>query len=235
MLSRSAKQALVWGCTLILVGVLSLADQFVELSPWAWAAMFGAVGLGALVLYLTDRSDWAMLLATYIPWVIGLLIAFVTLDVLRDDAIAFYVLSAVALPFLVVFVRDRTQWWALIPAYILLVVGLMVWLIGLRVLGDLLIPAYVMFAIAAPFLLVYLRDRSQWWALIPAGIMAVVGLSFLIAEGAVQYIGAVALILIGVSILVRLFTRRELPAQAGPPEPDLPTATGPAIDETTLE
>jgi hypothetical protein len=235
MLSRSAKQAIIWGGTLILVGVLSLVNQFIELSPWMWAGMFGAVGLGALLLYLTDRSDWAMLLATYISWAIGLLIALVTLDFLRGDAIAFYVLSAVALPFLAVFVRDRAQWWALIPAYILLVVGLMVWLIGLRVLGDLLIPAYVMFAIAAPFLLVYVRDRSQWWALIPGGIMAIVGLSFLIAEGAVQYIGALALILIGVLILVRVFTRQEAAPDAGPSEADLQATTGPEVDEPPLQ
>jgi threonine/homoserine/homoserine lactone efflux protein len=62
------------------------------------------------------------------------------------------------------------------------VVGVMVGLIGLGVLDDLLIPTYVMFAIAIPFFVVYARDTKQWWALIPGGIMVVIGLSFLVAE-----------------------------------------------------
>jgi hypothetical protein len=217
---------LVWGGTLILVGMLLLVNQFVELSAWVWAGMFALAGLGALGLYLTDRSDWAMLLVSYIALAIALRIALAELNVLRGDAVAFYVLSAVALPLLAVFVRDRAQWWAVIPAYILLAVAVMIWLIGRGVLGDLLIRSYVLFAVALPFFVVYARDRSPWWALIPGGIMAIVGLSFLIAEGAVEVIGAVVLILIGVGILVRLFTRRAPPAETGPPEPHAPATTG---------
>jgi hypothetical protein len=37
--------------------------------------------------------------------------------------------------------------------------------------------------------------------------MAVIGLSFLLAEAAIEYVAAVALILVGVWLLVRQFTR----------------------------
>ena len=57
MLSRAAKQFLIWGGVLILVGALSLVNQLVELSPWVWAAFLAGSGLGALGLYLADRSD----------------------------------------------------------------------------------------------------------------------------------------------------------------------------------
>ncbi|MFN8598385.1 MAG: hypothetical protein U0559_19645 [Anaerolineae bacterium] len=30
-----------------------------------------------------------------------------------------------------------------------------------------------LFSIAAPFLLIFLMDRRQWWALIPGGVMTV--------------------------------------------------------------
>jgi hypothetical protein len=235
MWTRPGKRALVWGGTLILVGVLSLVNQFVSLSAWVWALVFAVAGLGALGLYLSDRSDWAMLLATYIMWAIALLIALVTLNVLRDDAVAFYALSAVALPFLAVFLRDRAQWWAVIPAYILLAVAVMIWLIGRGVLGDLLIPSYVLFAVALPFFVVYARDRSQWWALIPGGIMAVIAVSFLIAEGAVQYIGALVPIAIGVVILVRVLTRRRPVGEVSPPDLDAPEAASPEVDKPPLE
>jgi hypothetical protein len=100
----------------------------------------------------------------------------------------------------------------------LLAIGVMVGLLGLGVLTDLLVPAYVMLAIAIPFFVVYVRNPKQWWALIPGGILAAIGLSFLIAEAAVQYVAPVALVIVGVWILVRQFARKE-PAslEADPP------------------
>jgi len=81
----------------------------------------------------------------------------------------------------------------------------MVGLIGAEVLDELLIPAYVMFAIAIPFLVVYGLDSRQWWALIPGGIMAGIGLAFLVAEAQADYIVPAILILIGIWMLVRMF------------------------------
>jgi hypothetical protein len=230
MLSRAAKQGLVWGGFLILVGVLSLVGVFTDLSSWVWAVCLAAGGLGALILYLTDRSDWAILIPTYALWAAAGLAALVALDVLHDEAIAVYVLVAIALPFLAVFVRDRPKWWALIPAYVLLAEGLFVGLIGLGVLDDLLVAAYVLFAIAIPFFVVYARDRRQWWALIPGGILAFVGLSFLFVEAAFEYIAAPVLILVGAWLLVRVFARREPPDVVDRPEADAPESSGPETD-----
>jgi putative Mn2+ efflux pump MntP len=105
----------------------------------------------------------------------------------------------------------------------------MVVLLGQGVLSDLLVPAYVLFAIAIPFFVVYARDPTQWWPLIPGGILAVIGLSFLVAEAAVQYIGPAVLVLVGVWILVRAFARKE------PTAPDAPAPPGPEADEPLAE
>jgi hypothetical protein len=208
MLSKAAKQGLVWGGALIIIGVLSLVNQFVELSPWMWIAFLAAAGLGAFGLYLTDRSDWGMLLATYVLCAIAVLVALVTWDVLHDEGVTFFVLPAIALPFLVVYYRDRAQWWALIPAYVLLAVALMIGLTEWGLLDDELVAPYVLFVIAIPFFVVYVRNRRQWWWLIPGGVLAVIGLAFLIAEGAIEYIGALVLIVVGAYMLVRVFTRK---------------------------
>jgi hypothetical protein len=205
---------------LVFFGTMALIDRFTNLSAWGWIAGLFLVGLGIFGVYLTDRSDWGLLIPTYVMWVIAAMVALITLDVLRDEAIATYVLWAIALPFLVVYLRNREQWWALIPAYVLLAVGLMVALIGVGVLDDLLIPSYVMFAIAVPFFVVYTRNTKNWWALIPGGIMAVIGISFLIAEAQFQYIVAIVLIVGGVWILARQFIRR---GSTGPAE-EAPTA-----------
>jgi hypothetical protein len=268
------RQNVVWGALLILLGLLALIQTFTNLSAWTWVAALSAGGLAMFAIYLATRSHQVALIPAYVLWVVALLIALITLNILRDEAIATFVLAAIALPFLIVFLRNRTQWWALIPTYVLFAValmvgligirvlrdeaiatyvlwaialpflivflnnnnqwwaliptyvlgaiGLMVGLIGLRILNDLLIPAYVMFAIALPFFVVYLRDSKQWWALIPAGIMAVIGLSFFIAEAAVGYIGPVVLIGVGVWIVVRQLGRKEPVETAEPLEVKAP-------------
>jgi hypothetical protein len=221
MKSQTRKQSLIWGGLLVLFGVVLLLETFTDLTAWVWVGILVTGGLGVFAVYLIDRSDWGLLIPAYVLWAVALLIALITLNVLRDESVATYVLAAVALPFVVTFLRDRAQWWALIPAYVLVAVGVMVWLIGQGVLNDLLIPAYVMFAIAIPFIVVYARDSRQWWALIPGGIMTIIGLAFLIAEAAAQYVGAVALILVGVWILVRQFVRKEPAAPDAPPPTDL--------------
>ncbi len=257
MQSLSRKQALVWGGLLIVFGLMGLMESLVELSPWVWVGVLALSGLGVLAVYLTDRSEWGFLITTYALWAVALLIVLAVLDILPGVFIAFYVLAAIALPFLVVylrnrehwwalipayvllaigsmialtewgiladafiatyilvaialpfivvFLRDRSNWWALIPAYVLVAVGIMVALIDVGVLGDLMVPAYVMFAIAIPFLVVYIRNPREWWPLIPGGIMAVIGSAFILSAGAAQTLGAVALIGVGVLILLRQF------------------------------
>jgi hypothetical protein len=257
---QTRKQGIVWGGLLILFGVALLAESFVDLTAWTWVAILVAGGLGVFVVYLTDRSEWGFLIPTYAMWAVAGLIALIELNILQDELVAVYVLSAIALPFLVVFmcnrqhwwalipayvllaigvmigliewrllgngfvatyvltaialpflvvfVRDRQQWWALIPLYVLLAVGVMIALIEIDVLDDLLVPAYVMFAIAVPFFFVYARNPKNWWALIPGGIMALIGVSFLIAEALFQYVGAAALIIAGGWILVRQLTHK---------------------------
>jgi hypothetical protein len=220
MLTKTAKQAIVWGGLLIVVGALLLVEAFTDLSPWIWFALLVAAAVVATALYSTDRTDLWMLITVYTLWAIAVLVALVTLNVLRDEAVAFYVLLAIAMPFLAVYYRDRAQWWALIPAYVLMVIAVMIMLTEMRLLSDLLIPAYVLIAIAIPFFVVFARDRRHWWSLIPGGILAVIGLSFLVAGASVEYLGALVLIVIGVGVLARAFTRKK-------PEPDVLAATGP--------
>jgi hypothetical protein len=96
----------------------------------------------------------------------------------------------------------------LIPAYVMLSVGLMVGLIDARVLEDLLIPAFVMFSIAIPFLIVYLRNPKEWWPLIPGGIMGVIGMGFLLSDRSTRIVAPILVIAVGVLIIVRQFMRQ---------------------------
>lgn len=157
-----------------------------------------------LAVYLRNREHWWALIPSFILFAIALMLLLTTLNVLGDDLIAPFILYAIAIPFLVVYFRNKKEnWWALIPAYAMIVIGTMVGLIETRILGDMLIPAYIMLAIALPFFVVYFRNRENWWALIPGGIMAFIGLGFLLSEPVGRFFVPAALIVTGLWVLLR--------------------------------
>lgn len=206
---KSVASGAVWGGFLIILGGLMLLELFNELGPWVWGGFFVIMGAAFLGVYAIDRSRRGTLVPSYIMFVIAGLIASIELDFLRDEAVAIYVLSAIATPFLIGFLRSRKEWGRLIPAYILFAVAGMIGLTSLKVLSDNLVVSYILFAVALPFLLVYVRNRKQWWALIPGGIVAIVGIAFLLTEQFAQYVGPALIILAGAWIFVRGFFRKE--------------------------
>jgi hypothetical protein len=229
MMSQAKRQAIVWGGLLIFFGVVGMVATFIDLTAWVWVIILAIAGLGVFGVYLMDRSQRALLIPAYVLWVVALMVALIELNILQDEFVATYVLAAIALPFLATFLRNRAQWPMLIPAYVLAAVGVMVGLIGVGVLDDLSIPAYVMFAIAVPFFVVYVRNPKHWWALIPGGVVAAVGLAFLLAGGAAQYVAPVALIIVGAWILARQFSRPE------PAPPQVPAPIAPEGEEPPAE
>jgi hypothetical protein len=179
---QSRNQALVWGSLLIIFGVVGLVESFTDLSTWAWVAILAATGLGIFGIYLRDRSEWWPLIPAYALWAVAGLLALVELNVLDGEFLAAFVLSAIALPFIAVFLRDRLQWWALIPAYVLLAVAAMILLSETVLLPDAFEATFILTSIALPFLVVYLRNQTQWWALIPAYVLLSIGIMIPLEE-----------------------------------------------------
>jgi hypothetical protein len=86
-----------------------------------------------------------------------------------DDLVWAISLMGVGATFTLVFLTERTRWWALIPAYIFSVVGAFI-LVEPLLWGD-ADAVYWLMAVGLPFLTVYLTNTRRWWALIPAYIM----------------------------------------------------------------
>lgn len=107
MKSSSRKQGIVWGGLLILFGIMALVETYTDLGPWVWAIALATAGLLVLLVFLTDRSEYGLLLPTYVLWAVAGLVALTESNILQDPWIAFYVLTAIGLPFLVVYFRDR--------------------------------------------------------------------------------------------------------------------------------
>mgnify|MGYP000425955361 CR=1 FL=1 len=134
---------------------------------------------------LTKRSS------SYLaPLIIGgALILFGVLFLLNNFNIVDISVSAVfagifvlaGLIFLIVFLMDHEQWWALIPGFVLMGVGATI-LVGeyLTVKGIDLAGAIMLLFIALPFWIIYIIRRDFWWALFPAGVMTSIALLTLV-------------------------------------------------------
>jgi hypothetical protein len=207
------------GLALIAVGALFLVGQYVDLGDLIWSLSMGVVSAAFLFVFLLNRTRWWALIPAYI---FGLVAVFLLIEPgLSGDWDGVFWVFAVALPFLIVFITNpRERWWALIPTYVLSVSGVFILLEDAIGTGD-NAGTFWMFAIAAPFVFVFLTNpRERWWALIPGGIMLAIGIGLWVQT--VELLVAIVLIGIGILLLARQFL-------GGPRKPPAPT-TGPEAD-----
>jgi hypothetical protein len=109
----------------------------------------------------------------------GVLLLLDTFGIFKGGALFWTIISVVAgLLFLSLFITNRDNWWALIPGIIFLAIAAMVGL-------NLFVPGFsetnysgtiILGGIALSFLLVYIAERSNWWAIIPADVMATIAI-----------------------------------------------------------
>lgn len=96
------------------------------------------------------------------------------------------------LAFLSVFISDTNHWWALFPAFGLLVGGAIIYLENAfpTAPGD-IAGAIALGGIGLAFLLIFLSNFANWWALIPAGVLFSMTAVFLLGvqSGGVFLIG----------------------------------------------
>jgi hypothetical protein len=115
----------------------------------------------------------------------GFLFLLVNLGLLGPAAAAVWAGAFVAggVIFLAVFWRDRVRWWALIPGFVLLSIGM---LIGL----DEFVPSFdetwggalVLGGISLSFWMIYLTDHARWWAVIPGGVLLSVAAIVIVSQ-----------------------------------------------------
>jgi hypothetical protein len=148
------------------------------------------------VAYLADSqaNGWAIIPGGEVA-AIGVALLFES--VVPERVFAALILLGIAAPFLLVYLHDRRQWWALIPSYVLAVIGLIFLFLGE---DSAWMPAAIMFSIAAPFLLVFLLNRKHWWALVPASVLGLIGLALLIDAVISEASWAPALIVFGIAL-----------------------------------
>ncbi len=200
---------LILGGLLLLGGFFLLLvnfDIFGDLGPTVWGLFFVVGGLVFVALYLGNRQHWWPIIPGLTLVGVGALVLLSGAG-LEGEWLPSVLFGAIAAAFLVVYLsQPAVNWWAIIPG------GVMASLAVVLISGD-AGGAAMMLGLAVTFGLVYLQGALRnlhqqfWWALIPAGVLAIIGL-FLLA-GAVEqmaWIGRLwplVLILVGVGVLLR--------------------------------
>ncbi len=145
-------------------------------NPAIASALFFGLLLPFAAAYLTDRTRnwWAL-----IPGGVMLFIALTTLlvDNVGGEWIGALFLFLFGLAFLAVYFNNRTRFWALIVAYVFGVLSIAPAMASAGGSAPAYFGAVFLFAVALPFYILYFRSsENNWWAIIPAGSLTVVGI-----------------------------------------------------------
>jgi hypothetical protein len=134
-----------------------------------------ALALPFLIAWLINREQSWTLVPAWVFVSLAVILMIIWLELPQPQIAPVVVLVQIAIPFLVTYLANRQNWWALIPTYVMLVLAALVALTALRTPEEMMGGIALIF-VALPFWWIYMRDRSRWWALIPAGGLSAIAL-----------------------------------------------------------
>jgi len=206
---RNSRGYIGVGVLLIVIGALFLLQNFGLLGGvenLIWLTLFGLGGLVFLWVFISNNENWWAIIPGFTLLGLAALIGFGDRMGALGGALF---LGAIGLSFWVIYILKRDFWWAIIPGGTLftlaLVAGLSEWLPGLEVGGIFFL------GLAATFGLLYLirtPEGRMKWALIPAGVLGIMGLCIIAAAGnLIGWIWPATLILGGGYLIFRTVVR----------------------------
>jgi hypothetical protein len=204
---------LVWGVLLIVGGVLFLLENLGVL-PWGglfWALMLALGSAFFLSIGIQDRSNWwAFIPGMTLLGVAGVVFLGEVAPRLGDRFGGSLVLGGIGLGFLLVYLADRRQWWAMIPfgvmATLAAFTGLEALIPGFDSPGIFFLGLGLTFALVA---ILPNEEGEMRWAWIPAGILLLAGVIVTAFTGdLLAYLWPVALIGVGLFLVARTILNR---------------------------
>lgn len=201
-----------WGLLLIAAGIFFLLQNmgfFVSISALLAMALFALGGLAFLVVFLTHLQErwWAAIPGCTL---LGLATT-IFLDSYAPNLLASFAgsafLGSIGVGFALVYLANRALWWAIIPAGVMVTLGIVA---GFDRFGDGGMESGGIFFIGLglTFLLVALLphrgEERLTWAFIPATVLLILG--FFVGTGFENYLNLfwpVILILVGIFWVMR--------------------------------
>lgn len=116
---------------------------------------------------LTSRIFWGLVLVLG-----GIILLLESMGVLEGSEVFWMVILAIGgILFLVAFISNRGAWWAIIPGVSSLALATGLGLDSFANIGGDILGAIVLGGIGLSFVIVYLIERTNWWAIIPGGAL----------------------------------------------------------------
>ena len=206
---------IVGGIILIAAGILFLLQNLGVLGgslALLWALLFSAGGAVFLYVFLTNHTHWWALIPGFVLLSVGGVIALGELAPRLEDMWGgSLVLGGIGLAFWAVYFANREHWWAIIPGGAMVTLALVAGLSS--ALGDVELGGAFLVGLGLTFGLLYFLPTVEGrlkWALIPAGVLLVMGLLITAASvSLLQYLWPAALILGGLYLVYRTFGTRQ--------------------------
>ncbi len=200
---------------LIVAGALLLLQNFGVLGivvALIWALILAAGGLVFLYLFMTERTQywWGVIPGLGLLGLAALIVLDEFFPRIGGDLGGMIFLGGLGLAFCALYFQKREQWWAIIPGGALLTLAVLDALSsgfeGDEIGGILFLGLGLTFGVL--YFLPTPHGRMKW-AIFPAAALLVMGLLITVAAiGAFQYLAALALILVGLILLYRMFVSR---------------------------
>jgi hypothetical protein len=147
---------------------------------WIGSGLFFILVVVFFLVYLSRRAMWAVIVA-YVMFVLGFMPLMAMTS--RPELAGIIMFFAIGLPFLFVYFRSPERWWAIIPAGILLTMGIVtasVLLPGIPGAGydNRLANSLIFAGMAGTFAIVWFRHHKRWglWFAIVSVLIAIAGL-----------------------------------------------------------
>lgn len=207
---RNGRSSIILGAILVVIGLIFLAQNFGLLGGLEnviWVVLFGVGGLAFLYVFAANREQWWAIIPGFtLLGLAGLIGLGERLGALGGALF----LGSIGLAFWVIYVLRREFWWAVIPAGTLTTLAVVA-ATAERVDG-IAVGGFFFLGLAATFALVYLLPNPEGrmtWALIPAGILGVMGVLMILSLGGIiNYVVPLALILAGLVLVTRVLMKR---------------------------
>lgn len=197
-----------WGGLLIIIGVVVILEnlEIVRFGGLIWALILAIVGIGFLPVFISNKDNWWALIPAFTLLSVALAI---TLSNLWSEDLGslsgFIVLFGIGLSFLVIYLTNRTNWWAFIPFGVLSSIAVSVllepYLTDLVFVGIFFLGVGITFGVLS---IIPTPQGKMNWAVVPAGVLFVLGLVFFFVSGDFfRIIAAALLIILGVYVIFR--------------------------------
>ncbi len=203
-----------WGALLIIGGILLLLNTFgiIQGGSIFWIAFCVLVGILFLAVYMSNHEHWWALIpgVSFIGIAAGIGLTEYVPSFSAGNLTGAVILGGIGLSFLLVYLVERSNWWAIIPGGILATLAVVA---GLSTGSTALLGGGIFFlGMGITFALVAVLPNKVGptrWAWIPAAILAIIGILLLVSAGElINYVWPAILIVGGVLLIIRSFWRR---------------------------